>query len=36
LSIALRGVLDFCYVLRALSELYGGLKYIYNYEGLKC
>jgi len=36
LSIALRGVLDFCYVLRGLSELCDGLKYIYNYEGLKC
>jgi len=36
LSIALRGVLDFCYVLRVLSELYGDLKYIYNCEGLKC
>jgi len=36
LSIALRGVLDFCYVLRGLSELCGVLKYIYNDKGLKC
>jgi len=36
LSITLRGVLDFCYVLSVLSELCGVMKYIYNYEGLKC
>ncbi|WP_455066961.1 hypothetical protein, partial [Prevotella melaninogenica] len=36
LSIALRGVLDFCCVLSVLSELCGVLKYVYNDEGLKC
>jgi len=35
LSIALRGVLDFCCVLSVLSELCGVLKYVYNNEGVK-